>query len=93
MSREAIEVGAFTWSRIQRFYDGDAVTHWQRCESEGRGIGRGWFDFWLNKHEDTAPDKVAQYVRWRKLREAHAAMDRDEAKSTFSDANIAANRP
>jgi hypothetical protein len=35
MSREAIEVGAFTWSRIQRLYDADAVTHWQRCESEG----------------------------------------------------------
>jgi hypothetical protein len=34
MSREAIVVGAFTWSRIQRLYDGDAVTHWQRCESE-----------------------------------------------------------
>jgi hypothetical protein len=35
VSREAIEVGAFTWSRIQRLYDPDAVTHWQRCESEG----------------------------------------------------------
>jgi hypothetical protein len=35
MSREAIEVGAFTWSRIQRLYDLDAATHWQRCESEG----------------------------------------------------------
>jgi hypothetical protein len=35
VSREAIEVGAFTWSRIQRRYDDDAVTHWQRCESEG----------------------------------------------------------
>jgi hypothetical protein len=35
MSREAIEVGAFTWSRVQRLYDGDGVTHWQRCESEG----------------------------------------------------------
>ena len=35
MSREAIEVGAFTWSRIQRLYAPDATTHWQRCESEG----------------------------------------------------------
>jgi hypothetical protein len=33
MSREAIEVGAFTWGRIQRLYDDDTVTHWQRCES------------------------------------------------------------
>jgi hypothetical protein len=36
MSREAIEVGAFTWSRIQRLYDGDAVPDALRCESEGR---------------------------------------------------------
>jgi hypothetical protein len=35
MSREAIEVGAFTWSRIQRLYDPDATAHWQHCESEG----------------------------------------------------------
>jgi len=35
MSREAIEVGAFTWSRVQRLYELDATTHWQRCESEG----------------------------------------------------------
>ena len=35
MTREAIEVGAFTWSRIQRLYESDATTHWQRGESEG----------------------------------------------------------
>ena len=31
----AIEVGAFSWARIQRLYDADAVVHWQRCEEEG----------------------------------------------------------
>jgi len=35
VSREAIETGAFSWSRIQRLYDADPVMHWQRCESEG----------------------------------------------------------
>ena len=35
MSREAIEVGAFTWGRIQRLYDADAAVHWQRCAAEG----------------------------------------------------------
>lgn len=35
MNRSAIEVGVFSWVRIQRLYDEDAVTHWQRCESEG----------------------------------------------------------
>ena len=34
MSREAIEVGAFTWSRVQRLYDPDATLHWQRCDVE-----------------------------------------------------------
>jgi hypothetical protein len=33
--REAIEVGAFSWARIQRLYDVDAVVHWRRCEAEG----------------------------------------------------------
>jgi len=35
MNRDAIEVGAFTWARIQRLYDADSVAHWQRCEAEG----------------------------------------------------------
>jgi hypothetical protein len=35
MNRSAIEVGAFSWARIQRLYDADAAVHWQRCESEG----------------------------------------------------------
>jgi hypothetical protein len=35
MNHSPIEVGAFTWARIQRLYDADAVVHWQRCESEG----------------------------------------------------------
>ena len=35
MNRSAIEVGAFSWARIQRLYDADAVVHWQRCEADG----------------------------------------------------------
>jgi hypothetical protein len=35
MSRAAIDVGAFSWARIQRLYDADAIVHWQRCEAEG----------------------------------------------------------
>jgi hypothetical protein len=34
MSREAIHVGAFTWSRIQRLNEPDETTHWQRCDVE-----------------------------------------------------------
>jgi hypothetical protein len=35
MNRSAIEVGAFSWARIQRLYDADAIVHWQSCEAEG----------------------------------------------------------
>ena len=35
MPREALDVGAFTWSRIQRLYDVDSQIHWKRCEAEG----------------------------------------------------------
>jgi hypothetical protein len=35
MSPEAIEVGAFTWSRIQRLYRDDPGAHWESCEPEG----------------------------------------------------------
>jgi hypothetical protein len=35
MSRDAIEVGAFTWSRVRRLYDEDPTVHFQRCEAEG----------------------------------------------------------
>lgn len=35
MNRNPIEVGAFSWARIQRLYDADAVVHGQRCEAEG----------------------------------------------------------
>jgi hypothetical protein len=35
MSRAAIDVGAFSWARIRRLYDADAIVHWQRCEAEG----------------------------------------------------------
>jgi hypothetical protein len=35
MSRETIEVGAFTWSRVQRLYDADPAVHWRRCAAAG----------------------------------------------------------
>src|SRR5271166_1172213 len=35
MSRETIEVGAFTWARIQRPHDPDPAVHWQRCAAQG----------------------------------------------------------
>jgi hypothetical protein len=43
MSPPAIEVGAFSWARIQRQYDADAVVHSQRCEAEGLQCPHGVF--------------------------------------------------
>ena len=35
MPRESLDVGAFTWNRIQGLYDADSQVHWNRCEAEG----------------------------------------------------------
>lgn len=38
-----------------------------------------WFDFWLNGHEDVAPEKAEQYTRWHKLRDMRAGLTEDAA--------------
>lgn len=35
-----------------------------------------WFDFWLNGHEDPAPDKALQYQYWTRLRRQREALVR-----------------
>ena len=69
MSREAIEVGAFTWSRIQRLYEPDATAHWQRCESEGLQCPQEVFTQLF--HEQTNNEDFAVIVRsidWGRVR-------------------------
>jgi hypothetical protein len=69
MSREAIEVGAVTWSRIQRLYDADAAVHWQRCQAEGLECPEGVFDQLF--HEQTSNADFATLVRavdWGRIR-------------------------
>jgi hypothetical protein len=61
MSREAIDVGAFTWSHIQRLYDADSAVHWQRCESEGLECPQEVFTQLF--HEDANNPDFATIVR------------------------------
>jgi hypothetical protein len=61
MSREAIEVGAFTWSRIQQLYDPDPLTHWQRCDSEGLQCPQEVFTQLF--HEEANSEDFAVIVR------------------------------
>jgi hypothetical protein len=61
MNREAIEVGAFTWSRVQRLYDVDAAVHWQRCEAEGLECPQEVFAQLF--HEDANNPDFAAIVR------------------------------
>jgi hypothetical protein len=69
MSREAIEVGAFSWARIQRLYDADAAVHWQRCESEGLQCPQEVFTQLF--HEEANNEDFAAIVRsidWGRVR-------------------------
>jgi hypothetical protein len=69
MPRDAIEVGAFTWNRIQRLYESDAIAHWQRCESEGLQCPHEVFVQLI--HEQTSNEDFAVIVRsidWGRIR-------------------------
>jgi len=69
MSPEAIEVGAFTWGRIQRLYDADPVMHWQRCESEGLQCPQEVFSQLF--HDEANSEDFAAIVRavdWGRVR-------------------------
>jgi len=69
MNREPIEVGAFTWARVQRLYDGDTAVHWQRCESEGLECPLEVFTQLF--HEDAGNAEFAVIVRavdWGRVR-------------------------
>jgi hypothetical protein len=61
MNRDAIEVGAFSWARIQRLYDADAVVHWQRCEAEGLSCPQEVFTQLF--HEEANNEDFAVIVR------------------------------
>jgi len=60
MNREALQVGAFTWSRIQRLYDADPSVHWQRCDAEGLGCPQEVFTQLF--HEDARNPHFAAIV-------------------------------
>ena len=69
MSREAIEVGAFTWSRIQRLYDPDATAHWQRCESEGLQCPQEVFtQLFSEKAHDEDFAVIVRSIDWGRVR-------------------------
>jgi|SRR5580704_7824967 hypothetical protein len=64
-----IEVGAFTWSRIQRLYDPDADLHWQRCETEGLQCPQEIFTQLFNE-KATAEDfaVIVRSIDWGRVR-------------------------
>jgi len=69
MSRETIEVGAFTWGRIQRLYDADAPVHWQRCETEGFVCPEEVFAQLFHAEADNADfAAVVRAVDWGRIR-------------------------
>ena len=69
MVRKAIEVGAFSWARIQRLCDADALVHWRRCESEGLQCPQEVFAQLFHEeanHEDF--EVIVRSVDWGKVR-------------------------
>lgn len=74
-------------------FPGERHIKWQsahRLAIYERGVD--WFDFWLNGHEDPAPAKAAQYVRWRALRERARPAQEDQDCAQLSVSASASNR-
>ena len=61
MKLEALEVGAFTWGRIQGLYDADPAVHWRCCGAEGLECPQEVFSQLF--HEDANNPDFAAIVR------------------------------
>lgn len=69
MNRNPIEVGAFSWARIQRLYDADAVVHWQRCDTESLQCPQQVFtQLFHEKANDQEFAAIASTVDWGQVR-------------------------
>jgi len=69
MNRDAHEVGAFTWGRIQRLYDSDPTVHWQRCEAEGLGCPQEVFAQLFHGEANSADfAAIVRAVDWGRVR-------------------------
>lgn len=63
-----LEVGAFTWSRIQRLYDADPTVHWQRCEAEGLGCSQEVFTQLFHEAHTTDFAVIVRGIDWGRVR-------------------------
>jgi hypothetical protein len=69
MSREALEVGAFTWGRIQRLHDADSAIHWQRCEADGLGCPQEVFaQLFTDDTHNADFEVIVRAVDWGRVR-------------------------
>jgi hypothetical protein len=69
MPREAIEVGAFPWARIQRLYDTDPAVHWQRCKAEGLQCPQDVFTQLFHEEANNADfATIVRAIDWGRVR-------------------------
>ena len=69
MDRNVIEVGAFTWARIHRLYDANALVHWQRCEAEGLRCPQEVFaQLFHEKANDEDFAVIVRAIDWGRVR-------------------------
>jgi len=63
------------------------VKPWEQLTSQQTTLD--WFCFWLNGEEDSSPEKVEQYTRWRQLRKMQEENDaKDKAAKEKGSASV-----
>jgi len=69
MSRVALDIGAFTWGRVQRLYQADTIAHWRHCAAAGFECPQEVFAQLF--HEDAGNPDLAAILRgvdWGRVR-------------------------
>jgi hypothetical protein len=65
MNRTPVDVGAFSWARIQRLHDAESIVHWQRCEAEGLQCPQEVFaQLFHDKANDEGFAVIARSIDW-----------------------------
>src|ERR1019366_4218502 len=68
-TREVIDVGVFSWARIQSLYDADPAVHWQRCQAEGLECPQEVFTQLSNEEANNADfAAIVRAVDWGRVR-------------------------
>jgi hypothetical protein len=87
VNRNAIEVGAFSWVRIQHLYHADAAVHWQQCAAEGLQCPQEVFTQLFHEEANNEDFGVMRSIDWGRVNWELAELSGTELRHVRVDRN------